>query len=111
MSQPPDDLEQRIKAAQHRQKPPVSPADDANAPPSGAAAAMRVATDLVAALVVGGFLGYWLDEWLDTRPWLMIVFLILGFAAGFLNIYRAQTGQDYKVGFTRMKPPNDDNAN
>lgn len=108
MTPTPDDLEQRIKAAQDRQKPPAEP--EAAGSSSGAAAAMRVATDLVAALFVGGFLGYWLDEWLDTRPWLMIVFLILGFAAGFLNIYRAQTGQDYRVGFTRLNTDKD-NAN
>jgi ATP synthase protein I len=111
MSQTPDDLEQRIKAAQERQRPPAPPEQDDT--PGGGAAAMRVATDLVAALAVGGFMGYWLDEWLGTRPWLMVVFLCLGFAAGFLNIYRAQTGQDYKIGFTQLKPKNDetDNAN
>ena len=53
----------------------------------------------VAALIVGGFLGYWIDRWLGSKPWGMVIFFFLGFAAGFLNIYRSQTGQDYKIGF------------
>lgn len=61
--------------------------------------ALRAATDLVAAVVVGGVLGYGIDRFLGTKPWGMIIFFFLGFAAGFLNIYRSQTGQDFKVGF------------
>lgn len=111
MSQTPDDLEQRIKAAQDRQLPPAEPEKGSSA----TATALRAGTDMVAALLVGGFLGYLLDGWLDTRPWLMIVFLFLGFAAGFLNIYRAQMGNDFEVGFKSTKLPlpksTDDNAN
>ncbi|MBI3440457.1 MAG: AtpZ/AtpI family protein [Proteobacteria bacterium] len=68
-------------------------------PLSGTGQALRAGTDLVAALVVGGFLGYWIDRWLGSKPWGMIIFFFLGFAAGFLNIYRSQMGQDYKIGF------------
>ncbi len=45
-------------------------------------------SEFVGAVLVGGFVGWKLDEWLDTRPWLMIVLLGLGIAAGFWNIYR-----------------------
>lgn len=100
MSQTPDDLGQKIKAARDRQAPEGLPGQGADGSDgSAASSAMRVATDLVAAIGVGGFLGYWLDNWLGTRPWLMVVFLFLGFAAGFLNIYRAQMGKDYEIGF------------
>ncbi|MCE9506986.1 MAG: AtpZ/AtpI family protein [Alphaproteobacteria bacterium] len=102
MSQTPDELGQKIKEALGRQDPsstaPKQAAEGKNAP-SGTAQALRAGTDLVAALVVGGFLGYWIDRWLGTKPWGMIILFFLGFAAGFLNIYRSQTGQDYKIGF------------
>ena len=50
--------------------------------------AFRMATELVAALLVGGGIGWFLDRWLDTRPWLLLVFLTLGMAAGTLNAFR-----------------------
>lgn len=50
--------------------------------------AMRIAVELVVGVAVGGFLGWVLDHQLGTRPWLMLVFLILGFAAGILNVIR-----------------------
>ncbi len=98
MTQTPEELGQKIKEAQERQegRPTTAPKPEDM---SGTASAMRVGTDLVAALAVGGFLGYWMDRWLGTKPWMMVIFFFLGFFAGFLNIYRAQTGQDYKIGF------------
>ena len=65
--------------------------------------ALRAASDLVAALLVGGFLGYWVDKWLHTLPLFLIIFFFLGFGAGFLNIYRAQMGDS-----TAKKLNNDD---
>jgi ATP synthase protein I len=49
----------------------------------------RVVTELVAGIVVGGGLGYLLDRWLGTKPFLLILLLILGAAGGFWNIIRA----------------------
>ncbi|TMJ79282.1 MAG: F0F1 ATP synthase assembly protein I, partial [Alphaproteobacteria bacterium] len=49
----------------------------------------RLSTELVAAVVVGAALGWLLDRWLGISPWGMIVFLLLGFAAGVLNVMRA----------------------
>ncbi len=51
--------------------------------------AFRIATELVAGVFVGGFIGYFLDQWLGTAPILLIVFLLLGIAAGLLNSVRA----------------------
>ena len=48
----------------------------------------RVLTEFVAAIVVGALIGWQLDVWLKTTPVLMIVFLALGTAAGFWNVYR-----------------------
>ena len=51
---------------------------------------MRVGTDLLAALIVGGFLGWLVDSYvLETTPWGMTVGLVLGLIAGIRNAYRA----------------------
>lgn len=55
----------------------------------GMAYGMRMATELVAAIIVGGLIGWVLDRWLGTTPWLFLVFFFLGFAAGVLNLLRA----------------------
>lgn len=59
--------------------------------------AMRISTELVAAVVIGGALGYGLDRWLGTWPWFSLFFFFLGVAAGFLNVYRA-VNPDKKIG-------------
>ncbi|PKQ05943.1 MAG: hypothetical protein CVT73_10855 [Alphaproteobacteria bacterium HGW-Alphaproteobacteria-12] len=51
--------------------------------------AFRLTTELVAGVFVGGFIGWALDRWLGTTPWLMLVFFFIGVAAGILNVYRA----------------------
>jgi ATP synthase protein I len=43
----------------------------------------------VAGVLVGALIGWLLDRWLGISPWGMIVFLLLGFAAGVLNVVRA----------------------
>jgi ATP synthase protein I len=55
----------------------------------GMAYGMRMAAELVAAVIVGGALGIGLDKWLGTWPWLFLLFFLLGFAAGVLNVVRA----------------------
>jgi ATP synthase protein I len=52
----------------------------------------RVLTEFVAAIVVGVLIGWQLDVWLKTGPILLIVFLALGTAAGFLGVYRIAMG-------------------
>ena len=51
-------------------------------------AGMRIAIELVAAILVGTGIGIALDKWLGTQPWLMILFFVIGCAAAFLNVYR-----------------------
>jgi len=57
---------------------------------AGLGQAMRVGTDLLAALIVGGFLGWLIDSYvLDSTPWGVSVGLVLGLIAGVRNAYRA----------------------
>lgn len=48
----------------------------------------RVVTELVAGIVVGGGIGYFLDKWLSTKPFLLILCLVLGTVGGFWNVIR-----------------------
>ncbi len=59
---------------------------------TGFGMAFRVGAELVSALIVGVGIGYMLDNWLDTAPWLLIVFFFIGAGAGILNVYRAADG-------------------
>ena len=51
--------------------------------------ALKISTELVAAVVVGTTLGFILDNWFDTRPWLTISFFIMGVVAGILNVIKS----------------------
>jgi ATP synthase protein I len=52
------------------------------------AGAMRVSVDLLAGVVVGSLVGYYVDEWLGTKPLFFIICFFLGVAGSTLNIYR-----------------------
>jgi ATP synthase protein I len=54
----------------------------------GMAAGMRMASEMVGAVLVGAAIGYGLDLFLGTKPWLLLLFFVLGFAAGVLNVMR-----------------------
>jgi ATP synthase protein I len=47
-----------------------------------------IGISLVAATAIGLSIGYGLDRWLGTRPWLTMVFTLFGIVAGFLNLFR-----------------------
>ncbi len=50
--------------------------------------AFKLGTELVAAVAVGTIIGFILDSWFDTKPWLIIIFFFLGTVAGILNVIR-----------------------
>ena len=51
--------------------------------------ALKISTELVAAVLVGSTLGFILDNWFDTKPILTICFFFMGVAAGIMNVFRA----------------------
>ena len=51
--------------------------------------ALKISTELVAAVVVGSTIGFILDNWFDTKPWLTIVFFFMGATAGILNVIKS----------------------
>jgi ATP synthase protein I len=59
----------------------------------------RVATELLAGLMIGAGIGWTIDQWLVTTPWFLIIFFLLGGAAGILNLWRVVTGKGLKIGY------------
>lgn len=53
-----------------------------------AASTGTIGLHLVSGPLVGVAIGFGLDAWLDTSPWMKIIFLFIGIGAGFLNVYR-----------------------
>jgi ATP synthase protein I len=51
--------------------------------------AFKLGTELVAAVGVGTIIGFILDNWFGTKPWLIIIFFFLGAAAGLMNVIKA----------------------
>jgi ATP synthase protein I len=50
--------------------------------------AFRVLSEFVAAVLVGAFIGWWIDRVAGTTPAFLVIFLLMGAAAGFWNVYR-----------------------
>jgi ATP synthase protein I len=78
-----------LEAELAKRQPKPEPADDERAASTGYAQAIQLSSEFVAAVIVGFALGYGLDYLLGTKPWGMIVFLLLGVCAGMLNVMRA----------------------
>ena len=74
---------------------------------NGKGLAFRIGTELVVAVCVGGLVGYLLDLWLNSIPWFLICFLLLGNAAGLWNIFRLTNNLGYSVGFRKEEIPED----
>ena len=55
---------------------------------SALGAGMRAASEMVAGVLVGTGIGFLLDRFFGTKPWFLIIFMMLGMAVGFRNIYR-----------------------
>ncbi len=97
---PLDDLEARLKAARDRQN--GRKRDDAaaeGAPLGGLGFAVRIGVEMVASLAVGAGIGWLLDQWLGSGPWLMVIFLILGMGAAMMSVYRVMMGLGSAVGY------------
>lgn len=52
------------------------------------AEAASLALALPSGIAVGMFFGYWLDKWLKTAPWMIIIWTLLGIASGMINLIR-----------------------
>ena len=58
-------------------------------PQSNIGQAFKMSTELVSAVLVGTIIGFILDNWFDTKPWLIIIFFFVGAAAGITNVIKS----------------------
>ena len=64
---------------------------------SSLGAAFKLSTEMVASVFVGSILGFILDNWFDSKPWLTIIFFFIGAAAGILNVIRSAKLMQKKI--------------
>ena len=82
-----DRISEKINEFQKKYKHQSSNDDD-NANSSAFGLAMRITTDLMSGVIIGGIMGWSFDKLFGTSPWLLIVFFILGVFAGISNVIR-----------------------
>jgi ATP synthase protein I len=80
-------LEERLKAHQQAEEAKSAKPKSTAA---GYAEAMKLGSEFIAGVLVGAAIGWFIDRMAGTAPFGMIVFLLLGFGAGVLNVLRAQ---------------------
>ena len=81
-----NDFKTRLKIAKSKLKKNATFENDKKGSFMGVG--FKLGTELVAAVAVGTIIGFILDSWFDTKPWLIIIFFFLGTAAGILNVIR-----------------------
>ena len=82
-----DDLKTRLKIAKSQFKKKNPP--EKNNEKSSFGKAFQLSTELVSAVLVATIIGFILDSWFDTKPWLIIIFFFIGVATGILNVIRS----------------------
>ena len=83
----PEDFKTRLKIAKSKIKNQTLSNNEKRGSFMGSA--FKLGTELVAAVGVGTIIGFILDSWFGTKPWLIIIFFFLGAAAGMLNVIKA----------------------
>ena len=79
-----EQLNDRLKNARKKLK-----VEKENPQTSNIGQAFKLSTELVAAVLVGTIIGFILDNWFDTKPWLIIIFFFVGVVAGIFNVIRS----------------------
>ncbi len=100
------DLEERLERARAKSSSVEDPSGDGRPERDNTAygQAFQVSAEMIAGIGVGGGAGWMLDRWLDTSPALLMLCLVLGFAAGLANVFRSLRGAGH---FGSGKPPSD----
>ena len=80
-----DNLKTRLKIAKAKIDKTLN---NDNNKPASLGMALKLSTEMVAAVLVGTIIGYILDSWFDSKPWLIIIFFFVGVAAGITNVVR-----------------------
>ena len=82
-----DPFKTRLKIAKDKLK--SKNIDKKNAKNSSLGVAFKMSTELVAAVAVGTIIGFILDNWFGTKPWLILIFFFMGVTAGIMNVVKS----------------------
>ncbi len=100
-------LDEKLDSVKHKKT------DNQKTQAEGINSGAQAGLELVTSIVAGALIGYGLDHWLGTKPWMLILFLFLGVGTGFWSVYRISNNLGSAVGFaalqkaqkTATKPP------
>ena len=84
---PDDQFKTRLKIAKNKIKAKKSSKSDESS--SGIGVAFKMSTELVSAVAVGTIIGFILDNWFGTKPWLILIFFFVGVIAGIMNVVKS----------------------
>ncbi len=82
-----EDFKTRLKSAKSRAKSKYFEKKEPHT--SGMGHAFKMSTELVAAVAVGTIIGFILDNWFGTKPWLILIFFFVGVIAGIMNVIKS----------------------
>jgi len=82
-------LESRLEAIERERSRGAAPDGRAAQAPSGLVKLFRFSADFVSGVLAGALIGWLVDRFAGTRPWGLIVFLLLGFATGIYNLVKS----------------------
>jgi ATP synthase protein I len=95
-----ESLEARLAEAKARH----APVDPVRMAGGAMGQGFRFALEIVITTVVGSAIGWQLDRWLGTKPWLLLLFMLLGLAAGFMSLFRAVSAEQRLVDALPVPP-------
>tara|TARA_Y100000813_G_scaffold191558_1_gene168678 strand:- start:316 stop:591 length:276 start_codon:yes stop_codon:yes gene_type:complete len=84
---PNDPFKTRLKIAKNKIKPKNTM--EKNGQNSSLGVAFKMSTELVSAVAVGTIIGFILDNWFGTKPWLILIFFFVGVVAGIMNVIKS----------------------
>ena len=82
-----EDLKTRLKIAKNKIDKKTSISNNRSS--SSLGIALKMSTEMVAAVFIGTIIGFILDSWFDSKPWLTLVFFFIGVVAGIMNVFKA----------------------
>ena len=82
-----DQFKTRLKIAKRKAKSNNS--NKNKDPKSNLGIAFKMSTELVSAVLVGTIIGFILDNWFGTKPWLILIFFLVGVVAGIMNVVKS----------------------
>ena len=84
---PKDQFKTRLEIAKNKILKKSKISKDSNSSKLGIA--FKMSTEMVAAVVVGTIIGFILDNWFGTKPWLILIFFFVGGIAGIMNVIKS----------------------